>query len=155
VDDGFDDGEKRGRPKTTTDDRGQDEPGEALPQLILLAEDDDAMRNVLAAQLRGNGYTVKEIPDGEALIRYLERAFRNQDAQALPDLIISDIHMPNADGLEVMEWLRERDWTIPVIVITAFGDEDVHAEAERLGVVAVLDKPFEFNQLHEFIKELA
>jgi DNA-binding response OmpR family regulator len=50
-------------------------------------------------------------------------------------------------GLDVLTELRWDDWAIPVILITAFGDEDTHAEGERLGAAAVFNKPFDIDSL--------
>ena len=50
-------------------------------------------------------------------------------------------------GLDVVAGLRRAEWITPVIIITAFGDEATHAEAQRLGAAAVFDKPFDVNDL--------
>jgi FixJ family two-component response regulator len=55
--------------------------------------------------------------------------------------------MPGLTGLEVLAGLRKRDQSTPVILITAFGDEQTHAEAKRLGATAVIDKPFDTADL--------
>lgn len=131
-----------------------DAAAEGSPLLVLLAEDDAAMRGALAVRLRADGMRVQEVEDGAALQRYLERALKGSNDEPTPDVVISDINMPGANGLEVLQWLRQRDWSIPVILITAFGDAEAHEEAERLGVTAVLDKPFDVDQLRTLIAEL-
>lgn len=128
---------------------------EVSPLLVLLAEDDADMREALAAQLSADGYSVKQVSDGSMLKRYLDRALAGKSSEPTPDLVISDIQMPGQDGLQVLEWLRGRDWTIPIILVTAFGDDETHGEAERLGVTAILDKPFEIDQLRATIEQLA
>ncbi len=55
--------------------------------------------------------------------------------------------MPGWNGLAVLQHLRREDWAMPFIVITAFGDEDTHQEASRLGAAAVFDKPFDVDDL--------
>ncbi len=114
---------------------------------VLLAEDDAELRRFLCEVLRKRGYKVTEADSGDALLdRLWERARR----EGRFDLIISDVRMPGFTGLEVLDGLRdEYDPSIgdtPLIFITAFGDAEVHSEAERLGAV-VFDKPFDVDEL--------
>ncbi|MFC1610080.1 response regulator [Myxococcota bacterium] len=116
------------------------------PPLILLAEDNADMRHVLARALRTQGYEVLEVKDGKELLdRIATGVLINGYVE--PDLVISDIRMPGWTGLEVLGGLRTSDWAMPVILITAFGDEATHAEAKRLGAALVLDKPFDVDDL--------
>lgn len=115
------------------------------PPRIVLAEDDPELRRLIGSVLRRDGYDVLELVDGAQLLEYLVRqSDRNADA---PDLIVSDIRMPGCTGLDVLAGVRRRDWATPVVLITAFGDRDTHEEAERLGAVAVFDKPFDLDDL--------
>ena len=68
------------------------------------------------------------------------------------DLIISDIRMPGVTGLEVLEGASQTDGFPPMILITAFGNEETHEQAERLGAVAFLDKPFEIELMIETVR---
>lgn len=114
--------------------------------LILVAEDNPDMRHVLARSLRTQGYRVLELKDGQELLdRILDDPMAEGHVE--PDLIISDIRMPGWTGLEVLESLRDSDWATPVILITAFGDKETHAEARRLGAAVVFDKPFDIDDL--------
>jgi CheY-like chemotaxis protein len=63
------------------------------------------------------------------------------------DLIISDVNMPGATGIEALARLRRAELTTPVILMTAFGDKRTHDEAGRLGAELVLDKPFALEDL--------
>jgi FixJ family two-component response regulator len=56
--------------------------------------------------------------------------------------------------LELLADLRKSDWLLPVILITAFGDESVHDEGTRLGAAMVLDKPFDLEDLVDAVKTL-
>jgi DNA-binding response OmpR family regulator len=116
------------------------------PTRVLLAEDDDEMRDILAEALRARGYHVIEASNGPELRDWLRRAQAEQGFEPPPDLIISDVRMPGISGLEVLSWLRQRDWSTPVILITAFGDLDAHQEAERLGAT-MFDKPLAVDSL--------
>lgn len=113
---------------------------------VLLAEDDPDMRALLARALRRIGYSVVEVQDGLALLQRV-RSGLDDEHDVAPDLIISDIRMPGCSGLEVLAGLRACDWAMPVILITAFGDEAAHAEARRLGAALLLDKPFDLDDL--------
>lgn len=114
---------------------------------VLVAEDHAAMRSLLGSSLRGAGYDVVEVQDGSTLWHELHRGLEDEDNPRHPDLVISDIHMPGADGLEVLSRLRDEGWPLPVILITSFCDHATRAEAERLGAALVLSKPFEVEAL--------
>lgn len=120
-------------------------PGRNPPR-ILLAEDDKAMRALLARALRKTGYQVAECPDGLDLLKHLHSFFLPHEHEDV-DLIISDIWMPGASGTEVLSRIREWDNFLPMILITAFGDEKTHAQAKQLGAAAVFDKPFDIDEL--------
>src|SRR5262245_46918642 len=114
---------------------------------ILVAEDDAEMRNLLAATLRRHGYEVVEARNGEQLLDLIGSELLHPHTNAPVDLVISDVRMPGWSGLDVLAGLRSADWATPFIVITAFGDFDTHAEARRLGALAVFDKPFDLDDL--------
>ena len=113
------------------------------PRSVVVAEDDDEIRQAVALALRAEGFDVVEVLDGESLIEYLDRCWQTD---SLPDLVITDHRMPVYTGLEVLTGLQEIGWQIPVILITAFGVE-VREIAWALGAYAVFDKPFELDDL--------
>lgn len=117
---------------------------EAHPQSVLLAEDDEEMRSLLAACLEQDGYTVDQVADGTALLDTFE-ALRTGTAAVVPDLVVTDIQMPGCNGLGAVAQLRQWNESLPVIVITAFGDARVHERARELEVDRVLDKPFDLG----------
>lgn len=123
------------------------------PLRVLLAEDQPQMRSLLCGMLIRDGYEVIEVEDGPSLLRALISGLLEEQARA-PDLIITDVRMPGLTGLEVLARLRREDWDTPIILITAFGDEELHAEATRLGATRVLDKPFELDELRGAVREL-
>src|SRR6516162_8037614 len=97
---------------------------------VLLAEDDDELRSLIAGKLRQDGYFVEEVKNGYQLLISLSWP------DAPHDLIISDVNLPGLSALEVVAALRSpyqrgRRRT-PVVLITAFGDSDTHREAQRL-----------------------
>lgn len=113
---------------------------------ILLADDQLEMRTLIRKMLVRRGCEVVEAEDGPGLVRILIDGLKEEESRA-PDLIITDVRMPGFTGLEVLARLRREQWTTPVILITAFGDAQLHHEALRLGAACVLNKPFELEEL--------
>jgi DNA-binding response OmpR family regulator len=109
---------------------------------VLLVEDDDEMRTLLAGVLRRDGYRVIEAPDGDDALEWLYVGSRKGELARVPSLIVSDIYLPCVSGLEILEGVSLGVRRIPVILITGFGDEATHARARDLGAERVLDKPF-------------
>jgi DNA-binding response OmpR family regulator len=109
---------------------------------VALAEDDEEFRAFLALRLREAGFDVLECATGLGLLRLL--AARDGEEELEPiDLVISDLRMPGASGIDV---LASRGLLVdcpPFILITAFGDAATSERALSLGADAVLDKPFD------------
>ncbi|MEJ2722145.1 MAG: response regulator [bacterium] len=122
------------------------------PPSILLAEDDLEMRKMLSWSLERKGYEVIECADGTTLMRKL--GLLGPGAEARPhDLIISDIRMPGVSGLQVLESVREYPDFPPMILITAFPDNESREQAMRLGAVAMMAKPFDVEELLQKVAE--
>ena len=75
--------------------------------------------------LETEGYEVIAVSSGSALLEHLGSAFLFEQRTTPPDVIVSDVRMPGVSGLKVLEGVRQRGWNIPVVLITAFGDEEV------------------------------
>jgi DNA-binding response OmpR family regulator len=118
---------------------------------ILLAEDDDDMRSLVAAALREDGHDVVEVGDGGRLLVCLARAYGAETVGY--DLLVSDVRMPVCTGLQILESLRLARWPTPVILMTAFGDEQTRAQAEGLGAVMFM-KPFDMDDLRTAVLNL-
>jgi DNA-binding response OmpR family regulator len=123
-------------------------PNRQRPRIVV-AEDDPEMRDLVASALHKDGYEVTAVEDGARLLVWV--VSRRADLPA--DLIISDLRMPISSGLQILRGLREAGWTIPFILLTAFGDEQTRAEAESLGAI-FFDKPFELGQLRTAVGSL-
>lgn len=124
---------------------------------VALIEDDAAMRSLLADVLRAEGYLVDEFPDGLVWLEAWKGTLDGRQAEDRWQVIVCDVRMPGLDGLSVLRIAAglTGDRMPPVIVITAFGDEDLYAEARRSGAAAVLDKPFRLDDLIAKIREIA
>ncbi|HOP05691.1 MAG TPA: response regulator [candidate division Zixibacteria bacterium] len=120
---------------------------------ILVAEDDPEMRRLLVWNLRKEGFETVECSDGWELLDHLGKPVLDGDPDDF-DLVVSDIRMPGATGLEVLEGINETEWFVPMILITAFGSDQVHREAEELGAAGIFDKPFEVQDLIERIRQV-
>jgi len=110
------------------------------------------MRALLAEQLERVGYDVVLAEDGLHLITRLD--WTPKSPMDLPfDAIVSDVRMPGATGLRILQWLRSRGFQIPVVLISAFGTRALDAEAERLGAT-LINKPFEIETLANVLRWL-
>jgi two-component system response regulator (stage 0 sporulation protein F) len=121
--------------------------GKPKGQRVLLAEDDHELRWLIANALRNQGFEVLEVGDGLALIDRVGSSLLDTLELDAIDLIVSDVRMPGWSGLEVLAGLNSAGCHTPVILITAFGDPEIHAAGKRLGAAAVLNKPFDLNEL--------
>jgi DNA-binding response OmpR family regulator len=118
-----------------------------MPKKILVIEDDDVMRELMQMTLEQNGYEVVTAADG----------VRGYDAALFlkPDLIITDIRMPGADGIHVVRRVRDTDSLskTPILVMTAFGTGSATFSLQ-LGANAFERKPVDPQSLLATIKRL-
>ena len=121
------------------------------PPRILVAEDDPEMRRILVEALTKDKYEVTDLPDGGRLLVELAHEVGAQYAHI--DLIVSDIRMPVCSGLQILEALRTAQCHTPIILMTAFGDDETRAKAGLLGAL-LFDKPFELDDLRTAIVSL-
>ena len=120
---------------------------------ILLAEDDDEMRDLLGAALRAEGWEVDEARDGGEMLRQVREAYT--EPMRAPDVIVMDVRMPKVSGLGLLAAIRRARWKTPIILITGFGDTLLHEQAAALGADVVLDKPFELELLITSVARVA
>src|SRR5213594_4232959 len=108
---------------------------------VLLVDDEDSLRKVVKDLLERDGYIVSEARDGVQALDQVDRVG--------PDIIVLDLNMPGLDGYGVLSHLRSRPATadIPVIVLTAKGDEDNEVRVFELGADDFLTKPFRARAL--------
>ena len=111
----------------------------ADPTRAWVTDDDETIRYVLERALSRAGYEVETF----ATVAGLQNALQS----ASPDVILTDIRLPDADGLTVLESLRQQEREIPVIAMTGFSDLDQAVNAFQKGVFDYLPKPFDLDQV--------
>ncbi|MGH7592371.1 MAG: response regulator, partial [Gemmatimonadales bacterium] len=119
------------------DPSSQAEPAAAGSRAtVLLVEDEDSLRRVMKDLLEHEGYTICEARDGAEAMEQIDRHS--------PDLVLLDLNLPNVDGYTVLQRLRADPRTehLPIIVLSARGDEDNEVKVLRLGATDFLAKPF-------------
>lgn len=116
-------------------------------RLILVAEDERDMRQLLRRRLETAGYDVIEIADGITLRTHLRAALAGQEGYRVPDLLISDIDMPGLDGLSALAETPESIGAFPVLFITGTAEPPDMAQAGAVGACRVIRKPFRFSEL--------
>jgi two-component system chemotaxis response regulator CheY len=111
---------------------------------ILIVDDSSTMRKIISRSLRQAGLTVDEIFEAGDGVEGLNALAGNK-----VDLILSDINMPNMDGLEFIKNVRANGNTVPIVMITTEGGEDILKEALTNGASDSIKKPFTPDQLNE------
>lgn len=119
---------------------------------VLLADDDDALRLLLATHLRGIGYEVLEFADGETLLECVGLLMSRSEGQALRHVIL-DVKMPGLSGLQILTSLRLAGWVGPVVVLTALRGGRA-TQAIRLGATALLHKPCQPREVSTLLSRI-
>lgn len=113
--------------------------------VVLIADDEENVRNLLSRVLIKMGYTVFTAGNGEEVLKIVkENRF---------DLIIMDIRMPKLDGMEAFKILRLEYPSLPIIMMTAFGTPETTLEVMRLGAFDYLTKPFDLPEVKSLVEK--
>lgn len=115
--------------------------------LVLVVDDELAVRRVLATSLPAHGFRVVEAEDGASALRQAE--------QYVPDLVVLDLGLPDRDGMDVLRDLRVEHPHMPVLVLTARDAVEARVQALDLGADDYLLKPFAFAELLARIRALS
>ena len=107
---------------------------------LLIVDDEEAIREVISTLLEALGYECSSVSNGRLAREFL--------LQHPVDMVLSDMVMPEMDGLSLVEWLRKAEPDIPVIMVTAMHDLSTALEAIRRGAYDYILKPFEKDQLY-------
>jgi len=116
---------------------------------VLVVDDDEVIRRLIAVNLQLEGFEVSTAVDGQDCL--------DKVAEINPDVITLDVMMPRLDGWETAVRLRKSPDTthIKVVLITARAQEDDKVRGQRVGADAYLTKPFDPNEMIRVVRELA
>jgi DNA-binding NtrC family response regulator len=106
---------------------------------ILVVDDEDSLRNVLAGELVNEGYEVRSAADGDEAISDLEKNTY--------DLVLLDIKMPRMTGFEVLKHLKQKHPRTKVVMLTGFADLKNAIESKKLGADDFVSKPYDLVDL--------
>jgi len=126
-------------------------PQLAHPKRVLVAEDDAAMRDLLLIVLRERGYAVDCVSSGSQMMRVLSERRPDGTLSEPFDLIVTDVRMPGASGLDAIDQLRREGGLTPVIAVTAFPHDATRNRAQRLEI-RLLAKPFDLDALRSAVE---
>jgi len=106
---------------------------------ILIVDDEEPIREVVSTMLEAQGFQCATANNGRVALEMIPKF--------APDLVLSDMIMPEMDGVRLLEWLRQHNPDVPVIMVTAMHDITTALEAIRRGAYDYILKPFEKDQL--------
>ena len=110
----------------------------AAPLRVLVVDDEPPIRKLLRMGLTAQGYQTLEASNGKTALELLGQA---------PDLIILDLGLPDAQGLDLLRTMRARDESVPIVVLSSRGDEAGKVQALDLGADDYVTKPFGMDEL--------
>ncbi len=117
--------------------------GQVSEGLVLIVDDESDVRKVVRMTLEKAGYHVIEAEDGKQAIEEI----RKEEHALTLDVIITDIRMPNKNGIDVINFYRKEWPSIPLVVLTGFPDIDFATALLQDGVIEYLVKPLEGGKL--------
>jgi CheY-like chemotaxis protein len=120
---------------------------------VLVAEDSDDTRAVVAAILRDDGFDVVEARSGIELLQRLGVGDSPPEDRHV-DLVISDVRMPNLDGIEALAEARRAEISTPFILMSAYGGRGAQQRARELRAVMFLKKPFSLFELRDAVRAI-
>jgi len=122
----------------------EDPVGDPLTGRILIVDDDPHFLRVMARILLGENFQVTAAAGTREAIEHL----RTEPF----DLVISDLRMPDCDGLHLLQEVRRAGNEVPVIILTAYGEVDTYLEAMNAGATEYLNKPIKSEELVKIVR---
>lgn len=110
----------------------------ATPLRVLVVDDEPPIRKLLRMGLTAHGYHILEASNGKAALDLLDQA---------PDLIILDLGLPDTQGLDLLQTIRVRNESVPIVVLSSRGDEAGKVQALDFGADDYVTKPFGMDEL--------
>jgi DNA-binding NtrC family response regulator len=123
------------------------EPVDRSKLTVLVIDDHPASRETMAEIVRGEGFAARLAPDGELGLNIV----RDETV----DIVLCDLRLPGVDGLTVLDRMREKYPDVPVVLVTAHGNEDVAVSAMRRGAHDYLSKPLDVNRVRAALESAA
>jgi DNA-binding NtrC family response regulator len=112
-----------------------------MKKRILVVEDEEKLRRVIELQLTVAGFEVDKAGNAEEGLKVVDRA----------DLVLTDLKLPNMDGLEFLHLIRRQNTQVPVVMMTAYGSVETAVEAMKAGATDFLLKPFSLDHLMQVV----
>ncbi|WP_447968586.1 response regulator [Nitrospira sp. M1] len=123
--------------------------GQPSEGLVLIVDDEPDVRKVVRMTLEKAGYHVLEAEDGEKAIEEIKKG----ENPIVLDVIITDIRMPNKNGIDVINYYKQEWPSVPLIVLTGFPDMDMATSLLKHGIVDYLVKPVEAEKLRAAVTQ--
>lgn len=117
---------------------------------ILVVEDEPNMRLSLDISLRSNGYDVTAVSDGEDALHLLD----DEEKAKEYSLLVTDVLMRNINGIKLLDEIKEKNMSLPELVITGYNTKEIASELKKRGCRKVLYKPFSEEVFLSSVKEL-
>ena len=114
--------------------------------MVLVADDEPLVRWSVAETLGDSGYDVAQASHAASAIEALDAA------DGAPDIVLLDLCLPDSNDLRALSVIHRLFPATPIILMTVHGSSDLFADARRRGAVAVLEKPFELNDLAPLVR---
>jgi DNA-binding NtrC family response regulator len=112
-----------------------------MKKRILVVEDEEKLRRVIELQLMSSGFEVDKAGTAEEGLKIVDRA----------DLVLTDLRLPNMDGVQLLSLIRRQNTQVPVILMTAYGSIETAVEAMKTGATDFLLKPFSLDHLMQVV----
>ncbi len=112
---------------------------------MLVVDDQMGVRRLLFEAFSEEGYIVELAGSGQEALEKVRKM--------PPDIVLMDMKMPGMNGLEALREIKKFDNTVPVVMMTAYGELEIVAEAMKLGVKEYVTKPFDINELRGLVKK--
>jgi len=117
-----------------------------LRRKVLVIDDQVGIRALLTEVFTVLGYETFAAGNGSQGLEVMD--------QRQPDLILLDMKMPGLSGIDTLRQIRTRNHAVPIILVTAYQENDMISEAEKLGVTARLVKPFDIEELQRIVRRV-
>lgn len=112
---------------------------------ILVVDDQMGVRRLLFEAFQEEGYKVDMAANGPDALEKIN--------QVRPDIVLMDMKMPGMSGLEVLREVKKQDKDLKIILMTAYGELEIVAEAMALGVTEYVTKPFDINEVRGLVRK--